>query len=476
MPASIFPDLKTLLPAVRSALRAWHTVGGTSATLLEGLRLVHERRAALGVEANPAALRRAANDILITGLDELATQDTRGAAVLRMRFLDADKALKVASRLNLSHDTINRAQRAAIHRLAEILWSRELICRERHIHTQEDNLQPAQYTQLFGLDQAGGQLLKQLLKPQAPWVAAIVGIGGIGKTALADATARHVIRQFRFDRTLWLRSESSRLNPDAFTPASRFAQLMTKLAEALWPAGLNGSTPEERLRRVRQALKSYPHLIVIDNLETEADTLYLVEHLNDLAAPSKFLLTARTRLSGQAAAFVLSLDELGSKDALALLRQHATVIGQTDLAGMTAGKLKPIYRVVGGNPLALKLVVGLATTQPLAQILADLERSRPGEIEGLYRHIYWKAWQALSPDARTLLQAMPLVAEPGAIPEQLRAISQLPDEKLWPSIHELATRSLLEVRGTAWERRYGVHRLTETFLKTEIIHWPDDAA
>jgi hypothetical protein len=31
----------------------------------------------------------------------------------------------------------------------------------------------------------------------------------------------------------------------------------------------------------------------------------------------------------------------------------------------------------------------------------------------------------------------------------------------------------LEVRGTVWERRYGIHRLTQTFLCTEIIEWPD---
>ena len=36
----------------------------------------------------------------------------------------------------------------------------------------------------------------------------------------------------------------------------------------------------------------------------------------------------------------------------------------------------------------------------------------------------------------------------------------------------LRNRSLLEVRGTIQAKRYGIHRLTETFLRTEIIHWP----
>ena len=69
---------------------------------------------------------------------------------------------------------------------------------------------------------------------------------------------------------------------------------------------------------------------------------------------------------------------------------------------------------------------------------------------------------------------MPLVAEPGALPEQMLTISGLPEGKFWPAVTELVSRSLLEVRGTLHERRYGIHRLTETFLRTEIIHWPDE--
>lgn len=69
---------------------------------------------------------------------------------------------------------------------------------------------------------------------------------------------------------------------------------------------------------------------------------------------------------------------------------------------------------------------------------------------------------------------MPLAAGVGVKPEQMQAMSGLAEQQLWPAITELVNRSLLEVRGTTWERRYGIHRLTESFLRTEIIHWPDD--
>jgi hypothetical protein len=105
----------------------------------------------------------------------------------------------------------------------------------------------------------------------------------------------------------------------------------------------------------------------------------------------------------------------------------------------------------------------------LPDIIAGLEKSRPGLIEDMYRAIYLEAWQTLSADAQDLLQAMPLVAHSGALPEQMQAISGLEERSFWSAVHELFTRSLLEVGGTVRERRYSIHRLTETFLRTEIV-------
>jgi hypothetical protein len=54
----------------------------------------------------------------------------------------------------------------------------------------------------------------------------------------------------------------------------------------------------------------------------------------------------------------------------------------------------------------------------------------------------------------------------------MQAISNLSDVVFWPAVRELFSRSLLEVQGNVRNRRYSIHRLTETFLRTEIIDWP----
>lgn len=468
--------LPMLKSDVHAALRAWHVTGGTAQNLLEYLLLVQERRSIVAQDGSPATLRLATNQMLMDCLQELETQDQTAERVLRTRFIDKRKLMFVANKLNVSEHTVSRLQRAAIDRLAEIIYGRELAVREERAQAAESQLPPASYTRLFGLGDARTQLEAHCLREGAPWVVAIAGIGGIGKTALADAVARQIIRHSFFDQVIWIRAEFQNMSGHSRSPRLLYEDLIVTLSRHLWLDSANGQSFDQRLFQVRQTLKKRPYLVVIDNLESETDTAYLLAHLNDLAAPSKFLLTARTRPSKQATVFTFSIDELSLTDAVALLCHHANDVGVSAMATATTADLQNIYNVVGGNPLALKLVVSLLDLLPLGQVLSNLSHSQPGPVEELYRHIYWQSWQLLTSDAKKLLQAMPLVAEFGGLPPYLCQISGLAEGQLWPALQELRNRSLLEVRGTLQEKRYGIHRLTETFLHTEIIRWPEDEA
>jgi hypothetical protein len=468
-------DLKKLQAGIHAALRAWRKTGGTPKDLLEALLLVQERRADVAKDGSPTQLRLATNRVLLDGIEELASQDETAARILRLRFPEDNLLMMVANKLNISEYTVSRLQRTAIERLAEIIHGRELALRETRAQTIEALLPPPSYTRLFGLEDACSELSTRLIqKTGASWVTAIVGIGGIGKTALADNVTRQVVRQFYFDEIIWLRIEPQTMSGRSHSPRLTYENLITDLAQRLWPDVVESLSPQQRQVQVRQALKAQPHLVIIDNLESEADTAYLLERLNDLAQPSRFLLTSRTRLSELATVFNFSLNELSLNDAANLIRHHAQDIGVTGVAAATEADLAAVYEVTGGNPLALKLVVSLLDTLPLPQILNSLKHGRQGSAEELYRYIYWQTWQLLSADARTLLKAMPLVAEAGGTPEYLQKLSGLSEAQLWPALQELRNRSLLEVRGTALEKQYGIHRLTETFLHTEIIHWPED--
>ncbi|MGB5062122.1 MAG: NB-ARC domain-containing protein [Candidatus Promineifilaceae bacterium] len=456
-------DLRTAVP---KALRAWSNLAGTADNLLTQLLIVqHELSSANG--SSPTS-RLATNQVLLNGIQLLQRQDPTGAKILSLRFMDAETVLMVASKLNLSEDQVKRRQRDAIRRLTQILWEQETAVRAQRAHQLQAQLMPADYSQLFGLDQCEEQLLAQLQPGNAPWVIAIVGLGGIGKTALADHAARQIIAQFAYEQVVWLQVTPAQNRP----PDETLDNLLAQLAEKLCPDLSPQAAALQRNSQLRQTLKSAPYLVVVDNLEREADVALMAGVLHDLANPGKFLLTSRVR--PPVAALSLTLAELSSADTIALIRHQARIAGLPGLAAAPDDDLAKIYEVTGGNPLAVKLVVGLTAVYPLPRLLTDLKEAKTREIEQLYRRIYWQVWRSLSPPGQTLLEMMPMTAGMGATPEQLQAMSGLDESALWIAIGELVNRSLLEVRGTAWERRYTIHRLTESFLYTEIIRWPGE--
>jgi hypothetical protein len=459
---------KELKSAVGTALRHWHTVGGTDESLLSDLLLVQQERQRHD-DASPSTLRLATNTILQAALAELEKENEEGVRILRLRFQDDEQIKAVAFKLNLSEFTISHKQREAIDLVAGLLAEQEAAAWQQRVEVMEARLPPPSYTKLFGVAEPQALLVAKLLAEAEPQITAVVGIGGIGKTSLARAVTSEVIKQFRFADAVWVHLESASMSGRFTSPEQLRDTLLAVVSDHLWPEQAGESTPRGRLLQVRQALKQRPILVIVDNLESAEDTANLLDYLQDLAGPSKFLLTSRTRPAG---VFHVSLDQLSLAAATELVRYR---LRNGNIAGaetLTDEDIAAIYERTGGNPLALILVVNLLDCLALSHILDGLMSVNIAKVEDLYRHVYWQNWQTISEDARRLLQAMVLVAREGGKLDYLQAISGLGERPLQSAVTELRYRSLLEVGGDVHTKRYSIHPLTRSFLQTEIIHWP----
>lgn len=466
-------EFAELRESVLSALRAWRVLSGTADDFLSHLLLVQEQRKVLPGNS-PPMLRRATNEVLLACIRELEKQDPLGAGILQARFPDQEYVSELAPKLSLTVNQVKKRQSAAVSHLTRILLERELAARRRRIQEIEDQLPRPSYTEFIGLAQTVQLLCDQLLSEAAPWIIAIIGIGGIGKTSLADHVVRTIVPTFHFREFIWLNLDSGASAYLSGHSATTTDSFLTALGQHPFFDIPEGATAKQRNLQLRQMMKETPCLVVIDNLEVEADIVSLLSDLQGLANPSKFVLTTRTHPQGQIGVFHLPLSELSFAEAEQLIREHARSVRLRGLSQITKEEVATIYRVTGGNPLAIKLVIGMTTRLPIQYILNDLVDVQSSETEEMYRHIYWQAWRSLTSEARTLLEAMPVATQVGVTLEHLLAISGLTQRQLGLAIKELTDCSLLEVRGTAWETRYGIHRLTETFLRSEIIHWPDD--
>ncbi len=425
-----------------------------------------------------ASLRSSLNRVLLIGLEALDREDAQAAQMLRLRFADEMTAQRLANRLNVVEGTIYKWQRQAVEQLGELLWQLEMDACAGRQRQLASRLPPATYTQLYGVEDHLAALRTLLLTPGPPWLVAVESLGGMGKTALVDALCRSLINRGELADLAWVTAQQQHLTlgghlQSTQRPALTPAELILALSQQLLAGDPDFSTLTQARKEERLALRlqAKPHLLVVDNLETAQDAQAILGHLRGWTNPTKCLITTRHSLLSQADIFHYVLPELEPKEALALLRHEAQLRNLPEMVAAEESALLSIYDLVGGNPLALRLVVGQLHVYPLPVVLADLRSAQSSAVTALYTHIYWQAWQALDEQSRQVLLAMPLVVPDGGDLDLLLSITGQPASQLRDSLSLLASRNLVDIRGGLHQRRYSIHSLTRSFLHQQVLRW-----
>ncbi len=457
---------------VLAALRLWHG-GETSYWPLHQLRLglglsQSEDIFSTLAEAGPAAVNRA---ILSYGLEQLRNVSPEAEELLRERFENRRDVLTVANRLNISESTLYYRQRQAITHLTDILNQQEDLASGDWRAKMNSRLSLPSYETLVGIQKAEEILKQVLFNENEHFIVSIDGIGGLGKTALADHLTRLSIKTTRFDEIAWVTAKHThlsmlgRLQIESGRPALTLPLLIEKLCIQFNLRTSNSSTHLERQRMLYKFLKERRCLIVIDNLETVADYRSLIPELQKWQNPAKFLLTSRIRLLAEPGIFSYSHKELDQDAALQLIRQEAKRGGFTDLVSATNEDLIKVYEVVGGNPLALKLIIGQLRFYSLSSVLSRFTDKKPTETnEGIFDYIFREIWESLEDNSKMILISLTQAGETGFTIEHLVGVSELSESVIYNCVTGLVMSSLVDITGSLLERRYKLHRLTEIFL------------
>jgi len=408
--------------------------------------------------------------VLAQAINELEQRHGTDAQLLRAHYLGGRSINALAGEYAIDVSHLHRRRNAALSELALLLAEyNERIGRV----AQAQRFAPRQ--PVFGLDALVTDLGSKLGDPHAAPVMVIEGMGGLGKTTLAQLVAAHCAGDPRFAGVLWTSAKQTDFDIWAGTsrptraPALRPADLFAELAREL---EISGPTDLSALRdEVLAHCRRGSYLIVIDNLETVEDMAALAPAIGTLAGTSRVLITTRDRAHDALPAALqrqyLALHELDAPTSFALLRSAAAHTGAAALGAAADADLQQIYAVTGGNPLALWLVAGQARDLPWRTFLDDLVAQRPAGSSGyqLYDYLYRRSWEQLDEDAKLVLFAMHR-CENGAEYELLRELSGLDDGAFGQAVRELSTRMLLQFDG-----RYHIHRLTYTFLRVVVAGW-----
>jgi tetratricopeptide (TPR) repeat protein len=242
--------------------------------------------------------------------------------------------------------------------------------------------------------------LERLLQ-QEPY-AVVRGSGGLGKTALTTELARWLVRSGRFGRAAFVSVESQNVQDVRGVLDAIGRQLVSGYMVAQY-----GDDLAAALQPVERALRDYPTVIVLDNMESVlpdaqghnpagvADVTQLLALCEKLLAASprcRLLFTSREPLPAPFAKpkCTVELGRLSEAEAVQLVEQvmaqHGWEPPPSDNA-TTPAEITELVETVNRHPRALVLLArevahGVrATTQTVAALMAKLERENAGDRE-----------------------------------------------------------------------------------------------
>ncbi|RLC77955.1 MAG: hypothetical protein DRI81_07740 [Chloroflexi bacterium] len=401
--------------------------------------------------------------------------DLEGWSALYHRYLAplSFEAGDLALAAHVVPQQFRRRLKRGLSHLAHALREAEMDARRQACSPPGSHIPAPDYAHLFGVQEHTQRLARQLTDPNGPRFISLEGLGGIGKTALARAVAQRQIEQDGLTDVLWVsarqewfsdRGEIIPLND----PARSLEDVAARMAAQLGLQKLTGLPASDKLARIQPILSATPYLAVIDNLETLRDTESLLPALHPLAGDTRFLLTSRYTLSGFPYVHIFPVPQLSASAARALLESEMARRGFRSAIPPPA--IERLYALIGGLPLALKLVAAQVRCFALADIIADLQRAQRRTQDALYTFIYRRTWSALTDSARHLLLALLPLDPDGEDRAFIQTMSGLTEADFALALAQLLDYSLLEAVDPLGAPRYNLHRLTATFLRTDVLH------
>lgn len=424
---------------------------------------------------------------------ETENKALRGWSALYHRYFTGQPltAAVLADAAFRSESILNRAKKPMYQQLAQILLNASAsLTAPLPVTPPLTQIPPVEYPNgFFGRETALRDLTDQLSDPLGAGMIGIEGMGGIGKTALTQEILRTLAENGQLTQpTIWIKVRAR--GPQWLTSLRQItaqdqatqnltlvlAHLINHLGQRSWL----GLPLDEQLVLVESALAAHarkPHIIVVDNLETETDAHLIPASLHPLAeaGAARLIITSRHALDFPFLART-PLRELSYNESKALINSELPA----GRARITDSEMHVIYdEGVGGNPLALKLVAGqLSTGSALGDVLATIKNAQSANAQTMFNRIYQRIWDELfdGPAREVLYYFMLTTLSKGkdyaSLKAEAPAALRMTPEAFERALNLIKNYKLFEISGTYENPVYQLHSLTIDFVRRQRLR-PD---
>lgn len=323
-------------------------------------------------------------------------------------------------------------------------------------HTPFQAIAPPAY--LCGRSAELEQLTQWLVRPGRGAVAAIVGMGGVGKTALAAALADQ-LRVLFSDGVLWGRVATDAPMDILQSWALAYDRDLSKITSL-----------EARAAAMRNILSDKRVLIVLDDVVAGKP----IELLLPGTATCAVLCTTRDRAEvALHASEILDLGELSLQSGVDLL---AHLLGPAATAA-EEGAAQELCHLLDGLPLAVEMAAQRILASPrrdLGRMVRSLRTASARLAHGIsnrsVRTSFAVSWEGLGDSLKQTFALVGLFDGRSFSAEAIAALSQLEEDEVLDQLELLTTLSMLKFAGGD---RFVQHRLLADFALEKLAEFPD---
>jgi LuxR family glucitol operon transcriptional activator len=286
-------------------------------------------------------------------------------------------------------------------------------------------------------------------------VVTVLGIGGVGKTALALNLAYEIINESNaFDAVIWTSAKTTRLTGiDVQEISGAISDSVGIASAAFSPFG--DVDPQNPFSSVLDLLGKFRVLLFIDNLETVLDDR-VRKFVRDVPAGSKIIFTSRVGLG--AYDFVVNLDALSAKEAEIYFRRVSSVWNQQSLTRLPDETIHSYCKRLNFNPLGIKwFVQAVSAGAPPQKLLAEPTNFLKFCLDNIVDN--------LGHGARTVLAALSLTGRTQS-PASLHFLTEIDPPDVEDALRELVASNLITVIASKFgeEDRYVISMVAQTYL------------
>lgn len=322
-------------------------------------------------------------------------------------------------------------------------------------------------------------IVERALRDPRTAVTSLLGIGGVGKTALATWACLRAYEAKAFElivSTTAKDRELTRAGIQALQPGfTSFETLLDAICDVLQFPDLKGEPIEVREQKVRELLRNSRGLLYVDNLET-VDDKRIISFLDDLPGGLRAITTSR-RGTVRVAMRPVEVGQFSREEVVEYIASLSAAAGMAYVRGFTEVESLRIGDACDRIPLAIKWALARSKSAAEALATADSITQTGRRGEELLEFSFRRVFDTMTEYEKAIVQVLSLYTTP--LPTEHVLVGAgvhvgLTDPRLTDAIEQLVDDALVQrvFDPNKNDYCYTLLPITRAFVYAQVIRDP----